>query len=66
MDGSNNEGDGRRNLAYAERIKDQIASIAREANTLAEIAKPYREEARAQIEQALPESKLPSYQRRSA
>lgn len=63
MDGSNNEGDGRRNLAYAERIKDQIASIAREANTLAEIAKPYREEARAQIEQALPESKLPSYQR---
>lgn len=59
--GGGNDGGGRRNLAYAERFKDQLATLSKEAQALAEISKPYREEAREQIKRALPAS-IPTYQ----
>lgn len=58
MDGSNNdgnEGGGRRNLAYTEKFKGHIASMSQDAKMIADVGKPYREEARAQMELAIPE-----------
>ncbi|CAH0018495.1 unnamed protein product [Clonostachys rhizophaga] len=55
-------GDGsRRNLVYAERFKERLESISQEAQILSEITKPYREEARQQINRAIPEGNWPAY-----
>ncbi|CAH0052728.1 unnamed protein product [Clonostachys solani] len=60
---SGHQGDdgSRRNLIYAERFKERLESISKEAQILAEITKPYREEAHQQINRAIPEGNWPAY-----
>ncbi|VUC26296.1 unnamed protein product [Clonostachys rosea] len=55
-------GDGsRRNLVYAERFRERLESIGQEAQILSKITQPYREEARQQINRAIPEGNWPAY-----
>lgn len=58
---SSRDGPPRGNLIYAERLRERLESISKDAQVLGELSKPYREEAREQINRALPQGNWPAH-----